>query len=109
MDWQTLITGVVTTVVGTALVLLIRLAAQWLSLNMTEAQRARIKDLILVLVRAAEQAGLLENGAEKKAWVIDQAQAQLEKLGIPIDLATLDALVEAAVGELNDEFWKLEV
>jgi len=106
MDWQHLLTGVVTTVVGAALVLLIRLAAQWLSMHMTEAQRAHAKDLILTLVRAAEQSGLLKDGAAKKAWVLAQAQAQLAKAGIPLDLATLDTLIEATVGELNDEFWK---
>ncbi len=66
-------------------------------------------DLVYRLVLAAEQNGMIgaikNAGEEKKKFVLAQAQAELEKHGISMDLETLDSLVEAAV---NEAFGKVE-
>lgn len=86
-----------------AVVILIKAGVDKLKAGMEKDQLELAEKLIRRLIQAAEQNGLigaLENvGEEKKAWVLEQLEAALYKRGIKLDLAEIDALVEAIVHE----------
>ena len=64
----------------------------------TEAQQQSINDWVRIAVEAAEQIYTGSGrGAEKKAHVL----AFLSSKGITLDEASVDAMIEAAVLELN--------
>lgn len=76
--------------------------------RMTKDQLATLRGLATTFVFAAEQTGLssavLTAGAEKKAWALNALQAEADRRGIKVDVSTLDALIEAEVGQgLNYE------
>ena len=77
----------------------------WLVAKAGAEQVALAEQVIAGLVKAAEQQGFwdaaLAEGQNKKAWVLERAQAELAEHGIKLDVKRLDALVEAAV---LDEF-----
>lgn len=103
------------TVITVLLPVLLAYAVAWLKVQ-TDKIKASISteewnfavSLVDKLVIAAEQTGLkdelLKEGAAKKAWVLEQAQAALNAKNIKIDVAVLAAIVEDTVyNELN---WK---
>jgi len=72
--------------------------------NVSAGQLASVKAIINFLVLAAEQTGLagnlLQTGAEKKAWVLSEADRILRELGFDVfadNVETLINLLEAAV------------
>ncbi len=79
----------------------IKLLIQRVKARMSREQLAFADSLILMFVAAAEQydlAGLAaRTGAEKKAWVVAQTQAALNRAGLNMDAGLLADLVEAAV------------
>lgn len=56
-----------------------------------------LDDVATIAVRAAEQAKVGALAAEKKDYAIGVAQAYLKEKGIKLDLALIDAAIEAAV------------
>lgn len=66
----------------------------WIKTRTTAAQQEQLAALVSVAVAAAEQifAGA-GRGTEKKQWVLDW----LAERGLKVDMATIDAAVEAAV------------
>lgn len=72
----------------------------WIKSKTTEQQRKEIGAWVKIAVAAAEQlyngAG---RGAEKKAYVIDF----LSKNKLTVDPEAIDAMIEAAVQQLNSE------
>jgi hypothetical protein len=71
-------------------------------LGISERMVYLARETVIMLVQSAEQAGLkdelLKSGAEKKAWVLERAQARLAELGVTgIDLEALSDMVESAI------------
>lgn len=70
----------------------------WIKTKTTEQQRKDIAAWVKIAVAAAEQIYTGQGrGAEKKAYVIDF----LNKNNLKIDTAAIDAMIEAAVQQLN--------
>jgi len=90
--------------------ILLQAATKKLKGSLSAEQLAFAERVVHNLVLAAEQynlAGLAaRSGAEKKAWVIEKAEAFLARYGIYLDLDILADLVEAAVkSELKAPSW----
>lgn len=87
--------------IGAGLVMLYR----WIRTKVKSDTLKLIISIIDRLVLAAEQYGLtgqlLQLGAEKKAWVINEAQKELDSRNIKINVETLANLIEAAVREYD--------
>jgi hypothetical protein len=84
----------------------LRLAYMRVKLSLSETQLAFADALIRQFVRAAEQydlGGVVKRaGYEKKDWVICQAEAELKRRGVTLDLGLIADMVEAAVlSEIN--------
>ena len=79
----------------------VKLLIQRVKARMSREQLAFADSLITMFVGAAEQydlAGLAaRTGAEKKAWVVAQAQAALDRSNIQMDASLLADLVESAI------------
>lgn len=81
-------------------VLLTRLVVPWLKLKIGNEELKDIEKWVTVAVTAAEQmkvAGLLPDGQQKKDYVLEFVKDK----GITITDEELDALIEAAVYEIN--------
>jgi hypothetical protein len=92
---------------------------RWAAVKVAEVKAAvsneqltYVTTLIGQLVMAAEQTGWVDAakalGAEKKKYVIQLAEVELEKRGIQIDLDIIDALVESAVFEAFSQYKTLD-
>lgn len=72
-----------------------------LKMRMGKEQFDFAVDLAHRFVLAAEQTGLsgtlAAEGSDKKKWVLDRLESELEKRGINIDIHILSDLVESAV------------
>jgi hypothetical protein len=90
--------------------ILIGFAIQWAKAKVAETRAtilnskyAVVYEVLETFVKAAEQVGawdaMLEAGAAKKEFVIQSAQAWMEKNGIHIDLELIDAMIEEIVLE----------
>jgi len=82
-------------------------ARNWLEANKDKAQAVihanhleAVMQVVDVGVQAAEQYMTTADGKSKKAWVINLAQNYMASKGIMLDLATLEALLEASVFQL---------
>ncbi len=98
-----LVTAAATWMVGKAVELFKRIAMK----NPDVA--AYLMEICNTAVRAAEQIFGGEKGKEKKAYAIKLVEAYLAQLGVKLDLATIDAAIEAAVLEMNWEMMLREV
>lgn len=81
-------------------VLLTRLVVPWLKLKIGNEELKDVEKWVTVAVTAAEQmkvAGLLPDGQQKKDYVLEFVKDK----GITITDEELDALIEAAVYEIN--------
>ncbi len=116
MDISSLLQFAIETLIKVLLPVVLGYIVVWLNQKINEAksktrstEMTYVIDLVYRLVLAAEQNGMIgaiENaGDEKKKFVLAQAEAELAKHGIKMDLETLDALVEAAV---HEAFGKVE-
>jgi hypothetical protein len=88
--------------------LVLGLAAAWIKKQISRVQREIdsstldfLKSMADQFVKAAEQSGLngkIEDlGEEKKAYVMALLQAESDRLGLKLDIAVLEAILEAAV------------
>ena len=75
----------------------------WYKGKLTDAQVARIWEWVCIAVQAAEQLFGPKTGEQKKQYVVDF----LSGLGIVVN-DKVDAMIEAAVGELNLKLAELE-
>ena len=101
------------TVLEAALPVLITAAAAWMVGKAVEIFRniaqenpdaaAYLFEICSTAVRAAEQIFGGEKEKEKKAYALRLVQAYLERIGLRLDLETIDAAIEAAVLEMNLE------
>ena len=94
------ITDVLKAIVTLAVTVVTVIVIPWIRSRTTATQRAELAAWVKIAVEAAEQ---IYNGSgrgeEKKAYVLEW----LENHGITADLDELDAVIEAAVLELNRE------
>lgn len=108
-----LVNRLLQTLLEVALPILVTAAATWMIGKVVEifkqiAQKnpdvaAYLMEICNTAVRAAEQIFGGEKGKEKKAYAIKVVQIYLARVGIKLDLETIDAAVEAAVLEMNWE------
>lgn len=95
--------AVATPILTAILIDLGRQAKEYVRSRMTAKQMEFVDDVVRRYVRAAEQynlAGLIQMvGAEKKAWVIEQASKELARHNVYLDLNVLADIAEAAVLE----------
>jgi len=102
-------------VIGLAVPVLAGYAAKWLKAQADKATHYVQPDILSEIeyvaqqaVHAAEQCGLAGQITDKKKYAIEVAQNWLKLKGITIDLAALDAAIEAAVwNEINKDKVKL--
>ncbi len=112
VDWMDVLNKAIVAVLGLIAVPIGTMIGYWLKKQIDKVT-AEIKaaspdtfDLLqkfaVAAVQAAEQSGLAKTGEEKKAFALAQVEAWLSQYGIDIDLAQVDAAIEAAVyAELN--------
>ena len=71
----------------------------WIRSKTTKEQQEEIKQWVKIAVAAAEQIFVGQGrGEEKKQWVLEF----LSKYNLKVDLDAIDAMIEAAVWELNN-------
>lgn len=110
MNWQQILTYVLIFVVAIALAALLRQFLVLLGIKAKEAEVGRAqaewlyaRDILADLIMAAVQLGSIgagpTNGAEKKKWVVESAEALLSKAGVKIELDGIAALIEAVYVE----------
>ena len=75
----------------------------WYKGKLTDAQVARIWEWVCIAVQAAEQLFGPKTGQQKKQYVVDL----LSDVGIVLT-DKVDAMIEAAVGELNIKLAEVE-
>lgn len=71
----------------------------WIKSKTNKEQQEEIKQWVKIAVAAAEQIFVGQGrGEEKKQWVLEF----LSKYNLKVDLDAIDAMIEAAVYELNN-------
>lgn len=71
----------------------------WIRSKTTTEQQSELKQWVKIAVAAAEQIFVGQGrGEEKKQWVLEF----LTKYNLKVDMDAIDALIEAAVWELNN-------
>lgn len=68
--------------------------------SLSDTQAYAFRGAVRVFVTAAEQMFPQEQREEKKAWVVALAQGWLDRNGMKLDFAAIEAELEAAVSEL---------
>lgn len=105
---QIVITAIVPAISG-FVVMWIRAQMAKVRMQLTAEQRQYADAVIRNLIAAAEQydlAGLVKrSGAQKKAWVVGQAQTMLDSAGIHWEAQTIADLVEAKILEGAARSW----
>ena len=108
MDWaeligglvQDVLVGVLTMLAGAATAYLVGLAKQaWAKAHETIGAEWSwaLDEAVFMAVRAAEQLGLKDKVLVKKDWAVTKAQEILDARGIKVDVAIIEAAIEAAV------------
>ena len=93
------ITPIVQAVFALVGVLITSLLIPWIRSKTTAEQQEEIKQWVKIAVAAAEQLFVGQGrGEEKKQWVLEF----LTKYNLKVDMDAIDALIEAAVWELNN-------
>ena len=93
------ITPIVQAVFALVGVLITSLLLPWIRSKTTAEQQEEIKQWVKIAVAAAEQIFVGQGrGEEKKQWVLEF----LSKYNLKVDMDAIDALIEAAVWELNN-------
>jgi type II secretory pathway pseudopilin PulG len=93
------ITPIVQAVFALVGVLITSLLIPWIRSKTTAEQQEEIKQWVKIAVAAAEQIFVGSGrGKEKKDWVLEF----LAKYNLKVDMDAIDALIEAAVWELNN-------
>lgn len=100
---------VIAPAIGAFVVMWLRAQMAKVRMQLTAEQRQYADAVIRNLIAAAEQydlAGLVKrSGAQKKAWVVGQAQTMLDSAGIHWEAQTIADLVEAKILEGAARAW----
>lgn len=110
IEWNMILQNAILIVMGIVLPVVATYAVNWfiaqgkaIKAKMSDTQYSTAKSIIKTLVFAAEQSGLSgalsQIGAEKKAWVINQAEIALSAKGIELDLGEISDLIEGILYE----------
>lgn len=93
------ITPIVQAVFALVAVIITAIVIPWIKFKTTKEQQDEIKQWVKIAVAAAEQIFVGQGrGEEKKQWVLEF----LSKHNLKVDMDAIDALIEAAVWELNN-------
>lgn len=93
------ITPIVQAVFALVAAIITAIVIPWIKSKTTKEQQEEIKQWVKIAVAAAEQIFVGQGrGEEKKQWVLEF----LTKYNLKVDMDTIDALIEAAVWELNN-------
>ncbi len=93
------ITPIVQAVFALVAAIITAIVIPWIKSKTTKEQQEEIKQWVKIAVAAAEQIFVGQGrGEEKKQWVLEF----LSKYNLKVDLDAIDALIEAAVWELNN-------
>jgi hypothetical protein len=110
VDWGFYLDRVLQIAIQVLLPIALAAAVKWINTKSAEAKISKdaatykmVSGLVYQLVLAAEQNGMIgalkNDGLAKKQFVIGRLEEELVKLGIKMDLDTLDSMIEAAVHE----------
>lgn len=99
MDFTIDITKIILFVITVIFAIISRYFIPWLKSKLDDHSKEEIKYWIGVFVSAAESYFGKEMGAEKKAWVIDQAILKFNSIGIKIDGEEIQDIVESVYRE----------
>ena len=94
-----------------ALVGLVAQGVRYLGAKIKEANPGfyfQLSEAARFAVNAAEQSGLMDDAFDKKDYAVAALAKLLKGKGIKLDLIALDALIEAAVLEMNLELETVE-
>jgi DNA polymerase III delta subunit len=93
------ITPIVQAVFALVAAIITAIVIPWIKSKTTSEQQEEIKQWVKIAVAAAEQIFVGQGrGEEKKQWVLEF----LSKYNLKVDLDAIDAMIEAAVWELNN-------
>jgi DNA polymerase III delta subunit len=93
------ITPIVQAVFALVAAIITAIVIPWIKSKTTKEQQEEIKQWVKIAVAAAEQIFVGQGrGEEKKQWVLEF----LTKYNLKVDMDAIDALIEAAVWELNN-------
>lgn len=93
------ITPIVQAVFALVAAIITAIVIPWIKSKTTKEQQDEIKQWVKIAVAAAEQIFVGQGrGEEKKQWVLEF----LTKYNLKVDMDAIDALIEAAVWELNN-------
>lgn len=93
------ITPIVQAVFALVAAIITAIVIPWIKFKTTKEQQDEIKQWVKIAVAAAEQIFVGQGrGEEKKQWVLEF----LSKYNLKVDMDAIDALIEAAVWELNN-------
>ncbi len=93
------ITPIVQAVFALVAAIITAIVIPWIKFKTTKEQQEEIKQWVKIAVAAAEQIFVGQGrGEEKKQWVLEF----LSKYNLKVDLDAIDAMIEAAVWELNN-------
>ena len=110
------VTLVVQAAVAVGLPIILTLVIKWINgrvqlvaNELTEDQRRMIIGMLRTVVKAAEQSGLSGElarlGLSKKEYAVKEASSWLESVGLPVDIASISAQIEAIVLEFSTRGW----
>ena len=93
------ITGIVQAVFALIAAIITCIVIPWIKSKTSATQQEELKQWVKIAVAAAEQIFVGQGrGKEKKEWVIEF----LARYNLKVDMDAIDALIEAAVWELNN-------
>lgn len=99
------ITSIVLAILGVIVAIASTVGISCIKKYFSEDQLEKIDSYVKIFVSAAEQLYEKTEGPEKKEWVLGRIVKKLDELGITIDLAEIEAYIEAAVLKLHDELY----
>ena len=110
------LTLMIQAVIAAALPILLAFVVGWLNSKrrlaehrLTADQKTLITWTLRTIVMAAEQSGLSGElkrlGVDKKQYAIAEASSWLASVGLPVNLASISAQIEAIVLEFNARGW----
>lgn len=98
-----MITEIIKAVLTIVSILVTAYVVPWLKQKVGEQKYTNFVDFVNKCVRAADQIYEPEQWLDKKVYVVKLAHDYAQKLGISLDEAEIDAIIEALVNFLREE------
>ena len=109
INWSQIIISLCTLLITGILIPLFRAKKAEIDASLSVSQRETIYYWVNVAVCWAKQYLSSASGAEKKEKVLDFVHSKLTSLGIEVEIAELDKIVEAVYLEVKSEFTEKEL